>query len=349
MKICSYCHSECNRLRKTLCNTCYTRLRLTNDVAKKASKSNVPAILTEQQSNLMIGSLLGDGHLRKRQDSWNASMAIQRVQSDLDYLKWEAEICSDLITPAGITLCDRFDIRTNKTYHSCKFDTRALVALNQFHKDWYLDKIKVVPNSLQLNAEIIAIWFCDDGTISTSSNNRFQISFATNSFTKDETHFLRDLLSNHYNEYFIVGSTSKKDQFIINGSDSAARTLLKDIDPVFPQGMQRKRLWDDPTTCFYDNVPVRRESSIVSSESKRKKIVEYLKTHNEFYLFDLGEFAGFGFIRGNGTADVATTNLRKCYLGELLSQDLIKEIEKDNTRKAKYRLTDSGIEYFRNL
>lgn len=348
MKICNNCKNECNRLRKTFCSTCYTRFRLTGSVKKPSSTSAIPAILTQQQSNLMIGSLLGDGHLRKRKETWNATMRIERCQKDLDYLKWAAEICNDIITPAGISLSERFDQRTKKIYYSCNFETRALIALNEFHTKWYQNRIKVIPNDLKLNSEIIAIWVCDDGMLNTnkSSSNRFQLSLATNSFSKDEVHFLCQLLNERYNENFLVRQADKiKNQYLIKGADAATRTLISDIDLVFPQGMQRKRIWDKPETCFYENAPAKRMSSALSSDNKRNKIIEYLKLHNEFTLNELGTYAGFAFTRGNGKIEIATSNLSSIYLKQYMDDGLIIMDETKN-RANKFRLTDSGKIYF---
>jgi len=195
--------------------------------------------------------------------------------------------------------------------------------------------VKVVPSNLKLNAEIIAIWFCDDGSIGTSSSEfRFDISFATNSFSKDEVYFLRHLLNDRYNEHFTVSCrishdvAHKKEQYVIYGSDSATRALISDIDPVFPSGMQRKRLWDNPKTRFYENTPIKRRSHSLSSAEKRAKITEYIEMHEEFYLVDLGRYAGFEFDRKsrNGDNEVAVSNIKKCYLPSFIKDGIIVEL-----------------------
>jgi LAGLIDADG DNA endonuclease family len=340
--ICANCHKVCSRIRKKLCDTCYTKYRIHGD--PNYSLAGIPSILTEQQNNLIIGSMLGDGHLRRKKEKHNTALNIARCQADYQYLEWEAKIVDNLFADVRIAKREYCDHRTGNTYYGCYFTTRALVVLNEYHTAWYKNKVKIVPNDLKLNAEIIAIWFCDDGTITTSSSdNRLKMSFATNSFTKDEVYFLRDLLDDRYNETFLVSELHKKGQYIIHCSDAAARTLIADIDPVFPQGMQRKRLWDDPKTCFYENAPPKRRSHFASSAEKRSKILEYIETHEEFYLTELGEYAGFAFDRKSRTGNnaIATSNIKRHYLPKLIEDGVIIELGRqkgDDYRKGvKYK------------
>jgi hypothetical protein len=296
-------------------------------------REDLPANLTQQQENVLVGSMLGDGCLRKRKENWNASLTIQRAQKDLDYLKWEAKVFENFLTETGIKCADRFDKRNQKIYQTCWFTSAAKSVLNPFEKCWYESKNgsrkKVVPNDLKLNSEIIAVWFCDDGTIGTSSSaNRLKISFATNSFAKDEVIFLRDLLNDRYNEDWTISKTNKEGQFTLHGSDSASRTLISDIDSVFPEGMQRKRLWDRPESCFYANQPKPEMSRIRSVPMRQKQVLDFLETREEFSLVDLAKEMDWKFNRSNGRVEWDTQNVRR-YLDPHVKNGTVEFIRKD--------------------
>jgi hypothetical protein len=338
-KICLNCGKSCDRLRKTFCDNCYTKYRVFGN--PNYSRAAFPKSLTDQQHSLIIGSMLGDGHLRKEENNHNAALNIERSQKDYQYLEWEANIINNMLTKAGVTKRDRYDERTNKIYHSCSFITRSLIVLNSFHNEWYINKIKVVPNNLRLNSEIIAIWFCDDGWIDTSSSiNRFEIGLATNSFSKDEVYFLQSLLNDRYNEYFTVScrTDTEKNQYVIHGSDSASRALISDIDSVFPEGMQRKRLWDNPDTCFYHNAPIKRKSHYISSNERKSKVDSFINSHSEFYLTELAEYLEWSFTRKNGKTEWDTQNVKRYLKYYINNNILIEDPYKNNYKKGiKYR------------
>jgi hypothetical protein len=302
---------------------------------------NNPLSLTDQQKNIIIGSMLGDGHINCRYN--NASFSITRSEKDYDYLRWQAKIFNNCLTKSGIVKSSYFDIRTNKTYKKCNFSTRSLSILNNYHNDWYKGKIKVIPNNLQLNAEIIATWFCDDGFIKSNGNNVLKCSFATNSFSKDEVYLLRDLLNKRYNEYFtIVSSFKNSNQFVICGANSATRSMVKDIDSAFPEGIERKRIWKSIDL----NEGKLRKSYVVSKSLNYKNIFSFLKKNEEFFAIDMATKLEMHFVNKHGIKETNTSNLKTVYINKLLKDNiLIKIIDDNNKKMLKYKLTDYGKEF----
>jgi len=197
-------------------------------------------MLEEKQHHLIIGSLLGDGHLRRKKETHNTYLSIKRSLSDIDYLNEQYNLLKDLCC-SGIKQRSTLDKRTNKVYSSCEFSSKSLEDLNYYHNSWYSNKIKVVPNNLNLNDLSIAIWFFDDGNL-TYKNNRFGGKFSTNSFTKDEVYYLKCLLDNRYNVKFNLTKASNN-QYIISGSDHQFRPLLKDIDKFSYFLLRKSNIW----------------------------------------------------------------------------------------------------------
>ena len=82
------------------------------------------SFLDGYQEDILVGSLLGDGHLNKRKYSKNAQFRILRSENDIDYLKYEFSYFNDFCS-TGIKTQDYFDKRTKKIYSSCYFCTTA--------------------------------------------------------------------------------------------------------------------------------------------------------------------------------------------------------------------------------
>ena len=107
-KICKQCTKNCSRIWRGMCDVCYAKI---NPNAQMIND------FTTQQSNVIIGSMLGDGHLR-HPNNGNAALRIKRATSDRRYLEWEANIFNDILTNARITDNQNYDKRYDKIAYS---------------------------------------------------------------------------------------------------------------------------------------------------------------------------------------------------------------------------------------
>ena len=85
---CPKCKNITNIHAQGFCHTCYKRLRREGFIGKL---HNAPNELSLLQKEVLIGSLLGDGCLRKigKTERANANFSISRSINDKDYLNWE--------------------------------------------------------------------------------------------------------------------------------------------------------------------------------------------------------------------------------------------------------------------
>lgn len=278
--LCKKCGIETNIHAQTYCHNCYKKLRNAGVIFKK---HNTPNIITSIQHDLIIGSMLGDGWLRKSGTSnrSNTQFGIGRASNDEDYLKWEFDIMKNLVISNTIYRRSIQDKRTNKIYYNSSFRTMSCPVLNKYYNQWYPNNKKIVPLDLELNDRIMAIWFCDDGSIYYDKNPYIlNITFATNGFSKDEVYFLRDKLINRYNEVFYVSNTynNNNSQYLIGSSNDATRAVLSDIDPHIIGYMERKtNIWRREEARFYQNKPLRGriEKSLISFILKTENFSNY--------------------------------------------------------------------------
>jgi transposase len=204
-----------------------------------------PHVLSELETQVLDGLMLGDGCLWLGRNSRNACLTITRQSRDLGYLSWTAEIFASRIpeSGSGIRVRDIFDRRTGSTNGSAVMRTRCDAELQAQHERWYPNGTKVIPKDLVLDAQSIAVWFADDASVSRSSRRSPEIKFATHSFTETEVHRLADILISRYDGKFPVYKESGKEQYTIRAYGAPAKALLRDIDPVFPPLSRKSDRW----------------------------------------------------------------------------------------------------------
>lgn len=233
-----------------------TAINKLNKINKSVNYPNIPDKLTEQQHNILVGHLLGDAHLKKY--AMGASLSFVRQLKDLNYLIYSKEQFDNLYDPdrIGIVTGSIFDKRTNKFYDRCRFETSSKKILDEYRQKWYNNDIKIVPKNIELNSEIIAIWFCDDGCARVRGG--LEVSFATHGFIEEDVDFLINQLKLYYNVIYINkenGGISKKGAvkygIVIRGG--AALKIMRDLEKNIPKCMNRKITWNDEKLKRYES------------------------------------------------------------------------------------------------
>jgi hypothetical protein len=297
-------------------------------------KSKYPEVLNEQQKSVLCGLMLGDGHIcRDVSRQANSYLSVKRNINDVGFNEWIAKVFGNMLPPTPLYTQRQLDKRNGMTYHMSGFRSKNCVVLNEYRDLWYNDSVKIIPNNLSLDSLAIAIWFCDDGWISqTTSKNRIKIGLSTAGFTKQEVEYLRQLLVNRYNESFTLSkSTKNKEQYVICAADAASRALIVDIDSVYPDGMDRKRMWDNPEVCFYSNIPERGKNWQTIHKERNRKIEIFLSKNTIFTIKDLCN--DIGWIKSNGA--IPTSEVKKYYIEPLIENKKIAEYS-ENKRNKQY-------------
>lgn len=169
---------------------------------KNTHKEDLPP-LTDHQMNIIIGSLLGDGWMRKPNGPY-ADSAFHKEQKHLEHIQWvldelkpysRKKIFVRKITEK-LSVLDGKIIRSkstpsDETKYQYQMGTTTHSIFTALRKKWYNNSVKKVPEDLRLNHEILSIWYVDDGY--TVSGYR-RCGLSTQGYTFDEVDFLRCLL-----------------------------------------------------------------------------------------------------------------------------------------------------------
>jgi recombination protein RecA len=154
-------------------------------VLRHSDEGNTVGSLTGTQRSVIIGSLLGDGAMRCKE---NALLEINHSLEQKFYVGWKYHQLASLVTTPPKTR------RGNGARIAYRFTTRSLPELTPFYKRFYSDKRKIVPRDLALDPLGLAVWFMDDGCKSYRA-----LYLNTQMFDLDSQTRLIDLLRDSYN------------------------------------------------------------------------------------------------------------------------------------------------------
>ena len=126
----------------------------------KSGRMQLPPIKGELRS-LLVGSMLGDGHLRRVSSS---SVRFQEYHStkQRSYLDWKVQRWGSWVT----SISPQTKTVGEKVYRGSLLCTHAHHSLKKWWTRFYPEGkgSKIVPQDLVLNALILAVWFMDDGS-----------------------------------------------------------------------------------------------------------------------------------------------------------------------------------------
>ena len=163
--------------------------------------------------SIIIGSLLGDGHLEKRTQGLGTRIKFEQSSDNVEYLMWFHSYLSErgYCNTNKPKLKKR--IRKNGTvYYHYSINSFTFSSLNWVHDLWYIDGKKIVPKTIgnYLNPLALAIWIMDDGSKSGKG-----LKLNTNSFSFSDCIFLTEVLSHNFNIKSSVESAGCADQYVI--------------------------------------------------------------------------------------------------------------------------------------
>lgn len=154
-------------------------------------RNGVPNRLNNQQLEVITGSMLGDGSLRKVPTTTNQNSLFEEdhCQSQRLYSQWKAMVLDSFLgrlTKQKVRSISHpaFSKLERQWYQR---DDQGGYALNK-----YGQRIKILPPDLRITPLSLAVWYYDDGC---NESCYRRASFATNSFSHSECERLIEILA----------------------------------------------------------------------------------------------------------------------------------------------------------
>ena len=179
---------------------------------KRLSKSDRTKITIESPLNeIMIGLLLGDGHIQKRSINGNSRFIYGQSSLRLHHLNYFNHVfelfkpyLSKDFNPTKRSFTDK---RSNKKYSSVQFATLSLPCFN-YYKDLFYNSnyLKIVPSNIQnlLSPRGLAYWIMDDGSLQNKG-----LHLNTYGFSNQDVLKLKFILENLFGENTLKCSIHK--------------------------------------------------------------------------------------------------------------------------------------------
>lgn len=199
---------ECGAKIRTLKKWLVEKHRLAQEYRKENLK------LGDVQHDLLIGSMLGDGHIDKRETQ--PLFIVSHAENQKDYLYWKYETMKNLcnIPPR--------EFENKGTYESkqrhCKFSTRIHYCLKEYRT------IDIKGLIDELSEFSLSVYVLDDGH---RDKSRWSICVAR--FEQDEKEYFIESMKNDFNLEAYIMSDSRYIAFTSDSSRLLDKIILKNI------------------------------------------------------------------------------------------------------------------------
>lgn len=194
------------------------------------------------QKEYLLGSLLGDDHIRK--NGKYAYLQVIHSSKFKDYVKWKYGIWKKLVksgVKSSISTCK------NKKYPTHKFITSVHPDFMRFRKLFYPDDKKSIDLNIlkQLTPFSIAVWYMDDGYY---RKERGRATLCTHSFSYKENLLIKKYFEETWRVKSNIGITKYNKAFIWFNTENTIKffQIIKDfILPSFNYkiDLNRKMMW----------------------------------------------------------------------------------------------------------
>ena len=189
--------------------------------------------LTGRQREILIGLLLGDGHLERMNARGWARLKVEHSIRQSEYVYWKySEWAGWVLTPPA----PRFkDNRLGTMSTNIGFATVSHPELGAFQRLFYAGR-KQVPANLTLTPLSLAVWFMDDGSRKSHACRGLYLN--TQAFRPDEVAKLQWCLARDFSIRTSIRLQRDGQQIYVPSSE--VDRLAEVVDPHMIQGMRYK-------------------------------------------------------------------------------------------------------------
>lgn len=143
---------------------------------------------------ILIGSILGDGHLTKLSKKGLSQLFLKYDDRSLSYLNW----LHQMFSPIGV---NEIKEKVKGGYHQHYFSTKSSKELGEIRELFYPKEIKIVPENIQqllTDPIAIAVWYMDDGSVDFRKKYHRNATFSTFCFSFKECEYLQKMFENNF-------------------------------------------------------------------------------------------------------------------------------------------------------
>src|SRR3989344_7637111 len=153
-------------------------------------------VLSSRQREILIGLLLGDGHLETQNDGQTYRLKVEQAVRKSEYVDWLFQEFRDFVRTEPK---EKEKTQNGNHTNNVGFSTLSVGHFRFYAKQFYHGKKKVIPKIIGklLSPLTLAVWYMDDGS-QKSSLHRARI-LNTQGFRKQEIEKLIHILDKKFN------------------------------------------------------------------------------------------------------------------------------------------------------
>ncbi len=151
------------------------------------------------QRDVLIGTLLGDGHLETMNQGRTYRLKIEHTITQQDYVSWLYQVFHEWVRTAPVVRSREVTFRgRTKSYKRVGFATLSSGSLRFYAGQFYRHAKKIVPPLIHrwLTPRAMAVWYMDDGSI--KSNQHRTVLLNTQGFGEQDVKRLQKALERRY-------------------------------------------------------------------------------------------------------------------------------------------------------
>lgn len=191
--------------------------------------------LTRVQRSIIVGTLLGDGHLETQTKGKTYRLRIEHSISQKAYVDWMYKELENLVgTPPRVKLQSSYGREIQKY----EFSTLSSASLRFFGQSFYRNGSKKVPKIIKkiLTPLALAVWFMDDGSI--KSNYHRALILNTQCFSESDLKKLQQAFEEKFGIATVLRKQKEGKQIYI--LSQSVEKFIETISPNLIPSMRYK-------------------------------------------------------------------------------------------------------------
>ncbi len=196
-------------------------------------QANPFLLLSQEEHDLIMGSLLGDASIRQREK--NSCFRFTHSVKQKNY----AELKKNILINFNISEFREVKRKIGEHFiHAIDFATKTHPVFNYYRNLFYNAGRKIITNRIleRINPRSLAYWICDDGSY---DNAQGYIVLCTNAFTFEEHKLMKEFFNKKFGLDPTIGFRDGK-YYFLRFKQKDSRKLIDITKPFIPASMKYK-------------------------------------------------------------------------------------------------------------
>jgi len=193
-------------------------------------QKNPLLLISQEEHDLVIGSLLGDASIRQREK--NSCFRFSHSIKQREYCKFKKDILNNF----NISEFREVKRKIRDDFiHAIDFSTKTHPVFNYYRNLFYKNNRKIVSIEIlnQLNPRSLVFWVCDDGSY---DNRQGYIILCTNAYNLEEHQLMKKFFNDKFGLDPTIGFRDGK-YYYLRFKQKDSEKLIEIINPFIPRCM----------------------------------------------------------------------------------------------------------------